>query len=99
MAPSATALTLESYLSTRYIPDVEFLDGQLRAKPVVGPVHGRVQMLLGQWFGNHRQEWKIQIVAETRTQVSLRQVRLPDAAVLPAGPLPDKMLTEPQPLP
>ena len=67
MAQSATALTLESYLSTRYRPDVEFWNGQIKAKPGANPIHGRVQMLLGRWFGNHEREWKIQIVAETRT--------------------------------
>ena len=95
MAHSATAVTLEQYLSTSYRPDVEFLEGELRARSVVSPVHGRVQMILGRWFGNHEEEWGVQVVAETRTKVSVERVRLPDVAVLAAGPLPARVLIDP----
>ncbi len=64
----------------------------LKQKPVVSPVHGKTQMMLGWWFGMHGEEWGIQVVAGTRTKVTGNRVRLPDASVLPAGPLPKRAL-------
>ena len=95
MLNSWTAVTLQEYLSTSYRPDVEYLEGELKARAVVSPVHGRVQMVLGLWFGNHEDEWHVLTVAEARTQVRVERVRLPDVAVLAAGPLPDKVLVDP----
>jgi Uma2 family endonuclease len=95
MAQSATAITLAHYLATRYRPDVEFLDGQLKERPLVSPAHGRVQSLLAVWFGKHEDEWGVQSLIAARTQVSDRAVRLPDVTVLAAGPLPRKALVDP----
>lgn len=95
MAESAIAVTLKHYLGTSYRPDVEFIDGELKEKPMVSPAHGRVQSLLVIWFGQHEENWHVQTLVEVRTQVSDRAVRLPDLSVLPAGPLPRKALVEP----
>ncbi len=92
MSEIAALVSLEEYLSTSYRPDVEFIDGVLKEKPVVSPVHGKTQMILGWWFSMHGEEWGIQVVAETRTKVTVNRVRLPDASVLPAGPLPKRAL-------
>ncbi len=94
MSEVAALVSLEEYLSTSYRPDVEFIDGVLKEKPVVCPAHGRTQMILGWWFGMHEAEWSIQVFAESRTQVSVTKVRLPDASVLPAGPVPRKVITK-----
>ena len=77
-------VSLEEYLRTSYHPDVEYLDGKLGEKPVVGYAHGRVQVLLGGWFWQHEKEWAISSAVETRTQVSASQVRLPDVVVVAA---------------
>ncbi len=95
MAESATAVTLEHYLATSYRPDVEFIGGELKEKPLVSPAHGRVQSLLVIWFGQHEENWHVQTLVEVRTQVSKHAVRLPDVSVLAAGPLPRKALVEP----
>ncbi len=44
-------------------------------------------------IGTHEAEWSV--VVEARTQVRVERVRLPDVAVLSAGPLPQKVLVEP----
>jgi Uma2 family endonuclease len=95
MAENATAVTLEQYLFTSYCPDVEFVHGELREKSVVSPVHGRVQILLGVWFGQYEEQWGVQTLAKARTQVSEHAVRLPDVTVMAAGPLPRKALVRP----
>jgi Uma2 family endonuclease len=94
MAASAL-VTIEQYLNTIYRPDVEFIDGELREKPVVQWVHGRLQMLIGIWFGAHEDEWKVLVGAEVRTQVSASRVRLPDVVVVAAGPQPGVLTAPP----
>jgi Uma2 family endonuclease len=82
MAHSATAVSLEQYLNTSYHPDVEYIDGYLKEKPVVGFRHGELQGILCQWFREHRKEWAIKVAVETRTQVTEDRVRLPDVVVV-----------------
>ncbi len=74
-------LSLEDYFHSSPQPDVEFIDGRTEPKPMTGFIHGNVQLLLGQWFLDHASEWRIRVSAETRTQVSLSRVRLPDIVV------------------
>jgi hypothetical protein len=47
MAHSTIArVSIDEYLRTSYRPDVEFIDGQLKEKAVVGFPHGVVQGLI-----------------------------------------------------
>jgi Uma2 family endonuclease len=48
-----------------------------------------VQALLARWFGNHEQEWGVQVVTEQRVQVSPTRVRIPDVTLLTLGAQPD----------
>ncbi len=77
-------ISLEEYMNTSYRPDVEFIDGELREKPLGKIPHGRVQSLLGVWFWLHREEWRIYTGSEIRTQTSASRVRLPDVVVFSA---------------
>jgi len=79
---TAVKVSIEEYLTTSYHPDVEYIDGELKEKPVVQFAHGRVQVLLGVWFWQHEEEWHIVAAAETRTQVNANHVRLPDLVVI-----------------
>ena len=90
-----TQLSLEEYLSTTFRPDREFVRGELKEKPVVAPVHGTTQSLLSLWFGLRDEEWHIHCMVEVRTQVTRDDVRLPDVAITPDGPLPKKVLLDP----
>ena len=85
MAETATAVSIEEYLATSYHPDVEYIDGELKEKPVTGFPHGVVQVLLGQWFREHRKEWNILVSVESRTKVEPSRVRLPDVVVVRKG--------------
>ncbi len=49
MAGTVT-VSLEHYLGTNYVPDVEFVHGELKGKPVVPRLHGRVQLHLCLWI-------------------------------------------------
>ncbi len=82
MAATA-AISIEQYLKTSYTPDCEYIDGDIRGKPVVGFPHGNVQSLLSAWFINHARKWRIKVAVETRTRVTGSKVRLPDLVVVP----------------
>ena len=79
---TALRVSLEEYLNTDYRPDVEYLDGELREKPVVQFAHSEIQGLLSAWFWQHRKEWHIKSGPEARTKVSAQHVRLPDMVVV-----------------
>ncbi len=82
---TAVKVTLQEYLNTSYHPDVEYLDGELKEKPVVGFAHGETQGFIFNWFSRHYGEWNIRCAVETRTRVSAQHVRLPDVVVIAAA--------------
>ena len=77
-------ISLEEYMNTSYRPDVEFIDGELREKPLGKIPHGRAQGLLIVWFWQHQEEWRIYTGSEIRTQTSANRVRLPDVVAFSA---------------
>ncbi len=93
--PTSTVTTIDQYLATSYRPDVEFVDGELRKKAVVQWAHGRLQILIGNWFGAHEEEWGVLVAVEVRTRVSESRVRLPDVVVVKAGPQPPTLVKPP----
>ncbi len=46
---TTTLVSLEDYLRTDYDPDVEYIDGQLKEKPVVQWTHSNLQVSLSSW--------------------------------------------------
>ena len=91
---ATTLVPLEEYLRTSYEPDPEYIDGELKEKPVVQWTHSSLQASLCLWFGQHRKEWKIALGVESRMQVSPTRVRLPDVVVDYRGRHPE-ILTDP----
>jgi Uma2 family endonuclease len=92
---TASHISLQEYLETDYRPDREYVDGEIRERNVGKTEHARVQALLAAWFANHEQEWGILVGTEWRVQVSQRRVRVPDLAVVIAGPQPDVLVDPP----
>jgi Uma2 family endonuclease len=82
-------IPLNEYLGMNYRPDREYVDGEIRERNVGKYEHARIQALLARWFGNHEQEWGVQVVTEQRVQVSPTRVRIPDVALLTLGAQPD----------
>ena len=78
------SISMQEYLDTTdFHPDVEYVDGMLKERPVVASVHGLLQSLIGKWFLDHRAEWDVKAAVEVRTRVSATRVRLPDVVVGP----------------
>ncbi len=71
------------------------MDGEIRERNVGKYEHARVQALLARWFGNHEQEWGVQVVTEQRVKVSTTRVRIPDVALLPLAAQPDVIVDPP----
>ena len=78
-------VSVEQYLSSSYEHDMEFIDGELKEKPMPTPLHAFVQGLLCQWFLNHTREWGVLALPEARTQVRPRNFRLPDVSIARVG--------------
>jgi Uma2 family endonuclease len=88
-------IPLTEYLGMSYRPDCEYVDGEIRERNVGKYEHARIQALLARWFGNHEQEWGVQVVTEQRVQVSPTRVRIPDVALLTLGAQPDVIVEPP----
>jgi Uma2 family endonuclease len=97
MATTATsAMTIEEYLNGPIPePDVEFVDGELKAKPVVMSIHGRLQTIIGAWFERHAEDWGVLAAVEVRTRVAAGRVRLPDVVVGAAKAWPETLVDPP----
>ncbi len=90
---ASTQVSVEEYLRTTYHPDVEYIHGELRPKnsaleadPMVQWVHGRLQVLIGMWFGQHEDEWGVLVAVEVRTRIAASIYRLPDVVVVRTAP-------------
>ena len=90
-----TLVPLEDYLKTGYHPDVEYIDGELKEKPLVQWTHANLQVFISSYFHQRRKEWRIVVGVEARTQVTPTRVRLPDVVVDRPGRHPETLTSPP----
>ncbi len=88
-------VTVEEYLHTVYEPECDYVDGSLEDRNVGEYDHGLLQLWLGALFFSHRDEWKVRVVTDVRTQVKLTRYRCPDVLVLRADAPREQILTHP----
>src|SRR5271165_1385389 len=74
--------SLAEYLRTNYRPDCDYVDGEVQERNLGEFDHGAVQMFLGDWFYQHRQEWQLHVVPELRIRVSATRVRIADVCLI-----------------
>jgi Uma2 family endonuclease len=101
MAPTAT-VSHEEYLHREKYKHSEYLDGVIRDKlpmvngvPLVSNLHGGVVTLIAEWFGKHKQEWRVKCGTEVTTFISPTRCRLPDVSVIPFGPMDEYQVKPP----
>ena len=82
MSPSATAISVEQYLTTSYRPDRDYVDGVVLERNVGEFDHSRLQALLTIWLGSRESQWGVRILTEQRVQVSSTRFRIPDICVI-----------------
>ena len=88
-------VSIKEYNRASYHPDREYLDEELKKRPLVQTVPSRLQVILGAWFFNNRREWKVWVGVEARTQVSATRARLPDVVAVPRGASPQTLAKPP----
>ncbi len=83
------------YLSTSYRPDCDYVDGVVVERNLGEYDHGRLQIALGAYFYNRREEWGVSAVTEQRVQVSATRFRVPDICVAIGKPAEQVFRTPP----
>jgi Uma2 family endonuclease len=92
---TTTHIPLSEYLETSYRPDREYVNGELRERNVGKFEHARVQALMASWFASHEREWGVIVITGQRIKAAPTKVRIPDLAILAAGPQPDTLVDPP----
>lgn len=90
-----TVVSIDDYLGSSFHLDVEYIDGELKERPVVFSMHGLPQSLTCIWFGKHEDDWRVRVAVEVRTRVSTSRVRLPDVVVDNARKWPETLVEPP----
>ena len=96
MATTAAHISLDTYLTTPYQPDVDYVDGVLEDRNVGEYDHNAVQMAILIWFHQHGREWRIRSIQEQRTKVASTKVRIPDVCVFSRDVPIEQVFTKPQ---
>jgi Uma2 family endonuclease len=78
-------VSLEEYLRTSYHPDCDFVDGEVQERNLGEFDHGAVQMFVGNWFYQHREDWQLHVIPELRIRVSATRVRIADICLILRG--------------
>jgi len=90
---STTLVPLETYLHTTYRPDCEYIDGELKERPMGEWDHGRVQGLLFAFFLGKKATARV--ATDVRVQIASNRFRVPDVVVLRADAPDEQIITQP----
>jgi Uma2 family endonuclease len=93
---TTTQVSLETYLTTSYEPDVDYVDGVLEDRNEGEYDHNLVQRAIMIWFSQHEKEWRIRSIQEQRTRVASTRVRIPDVSVFSRDVPIEQVFTHPQ---
>lgn len=88
-------ISLEEYLRTSFHPDCDFVDGEVQERNLGEFDHAAVQMFLGNWFFQRRQEWQLHVLPEMRIRVSSSRVRIADLCLMAKSQPVEQVLTQP----
>ena len=93
---TTTQVSLETYLTTSYEPDMDYVDGVLEDRNGGEYDHNIVQMAILIWFHLHAKERRIRVIQEQRTRVASTKVRIPDVCVFSRDIPIEQVFTRPQ---
>ena len=79
---STTLIPLSEYLATTYRPDRDYLEGVLLERNVGEQPHGNLQIILGGIFREHRFDWSVRPLGDTRVQITPDRFRIPDVCIV-----------------
>jgi Uma2 family endonuclease len=90
-----TSMSVSEYLSTSCRPDSEFINGRLEERNLGEHDHAAVQAALILWFGQHQNEWNIEVLPEQRIRISATKFRVPDICLVSLDQPVEQILTKP----
>jgi Uma2 family endonuclease len=79
---ASTQISEEQYLRSTFDPDAEYVDGELRERPMGTYDHADWQQAIQRWFADHAKVWNIRVVPELRIRIRPARYRIPDVSVL-----------------
>ena len=92
---ATTQISLEEYLRESYHPDCDYVDSDVQERNLGEFDHGFIQLFLGSWFLQHRQEWQLHAASEWRIRVSPTRVRIADVCAISREQPIEPVLTRP----
>ena len=92
---STTLVSVSEYLKSSYRPDCDYVEGRVEERNVGEHDHAALQAALILWFGEHQQEWNIEVLPEQRVQVSPTRFRVPDVCLVSLDQPVEQILTKP----
>lgn len=95
LVSSITSISISEYLKSSYSPDRDFVDGRVEERNVGEHDHGAVQAALVLWFGEHQNDWRIEVLPEQRMRISGTRYRVPDICLVSLEEPVEQILTRP----
>ena len=92
---TTTQIPVEEYLTTRYRPDCDYIDGEVEERNLGEFEHATIQGRLIFWFISNEDKWQIRVLPEQRLQVKPENYRVPDVMVLRRDQPVEKIFTRP----
>ena len=92
---ATTHISEEQYLRSSFEPDAEYVDGEVRMRPMGTYDHGDWQQAIQRWFAEHSQEWNLRCISELRMRVKPGRYRIPDVMVLDRANPKEQVITVP----
>ena len=92
---STTLISVSQYLKSSYRPDCDYVDGRVEERILGEHDHAALQAALILWFGQHQQEWNIEVLPEQRIQVAPTRFRVPDVCLVSLDQPVEQILTKP----
>jgi len=93
---TTTFVPIETYLRMDSEPDCEYVDGEVKKRPVPEYDHATWQETILAFFRAHGVEWGVRSRAELRIQVAPTRFRVPDVSVLSrSAPVEQVIVTPP----
>lgn len=93
--PHPVRVSVEEYLASSYRPDSDYVEGEVQERNLGEKEHAIIQRVLTLLFGNHRNDWNIEVYPELRVQITEQNYRVPYITVTRSGLEWKRILTTP----
>ena len=93
--PHPVHVPVSEYLATSYRPDCDYVDGEVQERNFGEKEHSILQRALVLLFGNHANDWQVEVFPELRVQITPVRFRVPDVTVMPADTQWERILQTP----